>query len=85
MELTIYSIIGIIGLILIAVSWIPETIRTIKTKKSGLEWHFNLIYVLGSLGLIVYSIHIWDYIFMALNIAAFLLSSINLYYTLRYG
>ncbi|MBW2987707.1 hypothetical protein KY336_04105 [Candidatus Woesearchaeota archaeon] len=85
MEFTIYSIIGIIGLILIALSWIPETIRTIKTKKSGLEWHFNLIYVFGSLGLIVYSVYIWDYIFMALNIAAFLLSSINLYYTLRYG
>lgn len=85
MEFTIFSILGIIGLILIAFSWIPETIRTIRTKKSGLEWHFNLIYVIGSLCLIIYSIHIWDYIFMALNVAAFLLSTINLYYTLRYG
>ncbi|MBD3259865.1 hypothetical protein GF371_04525 [Candidatus Woesearchaeota archaeon] len=85
MDFTIFSIIGILGLILIAVSWVPETLRTIKTRKSGLEWHFNLIYVIGSFCLIVYSVYIWDYIFMALNAAAFVLSSINLFYTLFYG
>lgn len=79
----ILYIIGAIGLLAVAISWIPETIRSIKTKKSGLEPRFNIVYMVGSFLLIVYAIGIWDYIFMILNVITFILATANLWYTLR--
>jgi lipid-A-disaccharide synthase-like uncharacterized protein len=77
------EIIGTIGLIAVACVWIPETIRTLKTKKSGLEPKFNLVYVAGSLLLVAYSVGINDMIFIALNSFASIMSLINLYYTIK--
>jgi lipid-A-disaccharide synthase-like uncharacterized protein len=75
--------IGIIGAVLIALSWIPETIRTIKTKKTGLDLEFVSVYVLGSIFLAIYSISIKDYIFIGLNIFASSLAIFNLIYTIK--
>lgn len=75
--------IGIIGMALIIIAWVPETIRTLRTKKTGLELRFNIIYVLGSLLLTVYAITIQDIIFTTLNAILFLISLLNLRYTLR--
>ncbi|MCJ7817190.1 MAG: lipid-A-disaccharide synthase N-terminal domain-containing protein [Candidatus Aenigmarchaeota archaeon] len=77
------EVIGTIGLIAVAAAWIPETIRTLKTKKSGLELKFNLVYVAGSLVLVAYSVGINDMIFIALNTFASIMSLINLYYTIK--
>ena len=60
-------ILGVIGLILIAVAWLPQIIDIIKTKKSGLNIKFALIYVIGSFVLVIYSIQIKDTIFLILN------------------
>ncbi len=78
-------ILGIIGLILIAVAWLPQIIEIIKTKKSGLNIKFALIYVLGSFALVIYSIQIKDTIFLILNSLATLMSFTGLFYTIKYG
>ena len=77
-------IIGIIGLILIAISWLPQIVQIIKTKKSGLNIRFALIYVLGSLALVIYSVQVKDYVFIILNSLAAFMSSLGLFYTLKY-
>jgi len=77
-------ILGIIGLVLIAVAWLPQIIDTIKTKKSGLNIKFALIYVIGSFVLVVYSIQIKDTIFLILNSLATLMSFTGLFYTIKY-
>ena len=79
------SLLGLLGALLIVVAWIPETIHTIRFRKSGLEIHFALIYVLASLLLTIYSIVIADLVFIILNASATVLGIINAYYTIRYG
>ncbi len=76
-------IIGIIGLILIVIAWIPEIVEIIKTKRNNLNIGFPLLYTLGSLLLVVYSIQIKNWIFIILNSSALLLSSIGLLYTIK--
>jgi lipid-A-disaccharide synthase-like uncharacterized protein len=76
--------IGIIGLILIAVAWLPQIIQTIKTKKGGLNIKFALIYFLGSIALVIHSIQIKDNIFIILNSLASLMSFTGLFYTIKY-
>ena len=75
---------GIIGLVLIAVAWLPQVIEIIITKKSGLNIKFALIYVIGSFALVIYSIQIKDTIFLILNSLATLMSFTGLFYTIKY-
>jgi lipid-A-disaccharide synthase-like uncharacterized protein len=77
-------LIGIIGLFLIAVAWFPQVIEIIKTKKSGLNIKFALIYFLGSIALVVYALQIKDNIFVVLNSLASLMSFLGLFYTIKY-
>ena len=74
---------GLIGLILIAFGWIPQVVEIIKTKKNKLNFGFSLLYTLGSLALVVYAFQINDVIFIILNGAAFLMSSVGLFYSLK--
>ena len=74
---------GILGLILIAVGWIPQTIQTIKQKKNNLNLKFNLLYTFGSLALTVYAIYISDMVFILLNGFAFLMSGVGLFYNFK--
>ncbi len=75
--------IGTIGLILIALGWIPQTLEIIKKKKNNLNLKFNLLYTIGSLALTLYAIYITDTIFVILNGFAFLMSGIGLYYKIK--
>jgi len=72
--------VGILGLILIALGWIPQTLEIIKKKNNNLNLKFNLLYTIGSLALTVYAIYINDIVFILLNGFAFLMSGIGLYY-----
>ena len=82
---SINYIVGLAGAILIVIAWIPETIHTIRAKKSGLEIHFAVIYVIAAILLTIYSILILDFVFIFLNSIAAILGAINSYYTLKYG
>ncbi len=77
-----YSILGLLGLTLVALGWIPQTIDTIKRRHSGLTMEFDVLYTLGSLSLMAYSIYINNLIFIALNAAATFMAAIGLYFKL---
>ena len=75
--------IGIIGLVILALAWIPQTYSVIKKKKSNIDYKFGILYVIGSLILVAYSIQIKDYIFLILNSTVALMSAISLYFSIN--
>jgi len=75
--------IGILGLILVAIGWIPQIIEIKKTKKNKLNLKFNLLYTFGSLALTIYAVYIYDIVFILLNGFAFLMSSVGLFYKFK--
>ncbi len=83
MALEYLSYLGILGLILIAIGWVPQTIQTIKQKKNNLAIKFNLLYTIGSLALVIYSVYIQDTVFILLNGFAFLMSGVGLFYNFK--
>lgn len=76
------QLIGLLGLICIVAAWVPQTIKTIKDGTSSIQLSFLILYIVGSLSLTVYSIVLFDPIYLALNSLATLQSTINLYYKL---
>lgn len=76
-------ILGVIGLICIAIGWIPQIVEIVKKKKSNLNLGFAILYTLGSLALTLYALQISDWIFVILNGFALLMSAIGLFYTIR--
>jgi MtN3 and saliva related transmembrane protein len=83
-ELNIKNLIGLLGMIILVSSWVPQTFETIKSKKCPLNINFILLYTFSSLLLTIYSLLIKDIIFLILNFLAFLQSFINLYIKLFY-
>ena len=75
-------ILGLTGLILIVVAWIPETIKSIRSGET-IRTEFLLLYFLGSILLTTHAILIADIIFTVLNGLASILSGINLIKNLR--
>jgi MtN3 and saliva related transmembrane protein len=74
------SLIGLFGLICIVFAWIPQTVKTVRNKRSDIGLPFLILYILGSFSLTVYSVLLNDIIFMILNGLATFESAINLYY-----
>lgn len=79
----IKPLIGITGLLFIALSWIPQIIQTIKTKKSGISLKFGLSQFIGGLFIIIYSYLINQILFLILNITVLILVTINLIYAFK--
>ncbi|WP_148882429.1 hypothetical protein [Thermococcus aciditolerans] len=77
------AIIGLIGMLLLVSSWVPQTWETIKTRKCPLNLQFILIYVTASTLLTIYSYMIGDWIFFALNFLAAFQSAVNLVVKLK--
>ncbi len=76
-----YSILGFAGLILLVLGWIPQTMETMRSKRSAVDMRFALLYFLGSLLLSIYSFLINDLVFVILNAAAAVMALINLYFS----
>jgi hypothetical protein len=76
------KIIGIVGLICIAVAWIRPTITTIKEGCTSLPLSFLGLTAAGNLSLTVYSAVNYEPIYLTLNLLATVQGSINLYYRL---
>ena len=67
----LYKLIGIVGSILIVISWLPQIFRLIKTKSSkDFSIHFLFVVLLGSILLAIYSACINNLIFILLNTIA---------------
>ena len=72
------EIIGLLGMLLLVGSWIPQTVETIKTRHCPLNMKFILIYVTAASLLTAYSYIIGDWIFFTLNFLSAFQSAINL-------
>jgi len=72
------EMIGLVGMLLLVSSWVPQTWETIRTRKCPLNTGFVLIYVTASTLLTVYSYLIGDPIFLVLNFLAAFQSAVNL-------
>ena len=75
--------IGIIGLTILGIAWIPQIIKIQKNKYSQIDWRFGTLYVIGSLLLAIYAFQIKDYIFLILNSFIAIMSSISLFFSVR--
>lgn len=75
-------ILGLIGLICIAIGWIPQIVEIVKKRKSNLNLGFALLYTIGSLALVLYALQISDWVFVILNGFVFLMSAVGLFYTI---
>jgi uncharacterized protein with PQ loop repeat len=81
--LFIIMIIGAIGLILLAIGWLSEIGKIIKEKKGKLDLKFAVLYTIGSLCLVIYSIQVNNIIFIILNGIVMLLSLTSLVYSFK--
>ncbi|QDA31158.1 hypothetical protein FH039_05490 [Thermococcus indicus] len=72
------AIIGLIGMLLLVGSWVPQTVETLRTKHCPLNLEFIIIYVAAASMLTVYSYIIGDWIFFTLNFLSAFQSAINL-------
>ena len=70
--------IGLFGLILILIAWIPETLKNLKERRVKTRTEFLILYMLGSLFLTIHAIILLDLVFIILNLLATILSGVNL-------
>jgi MtN3 and saliva related transmembrane protein len=73
------EILGLIGMLLLVGSWIPQTVETIKRRECPLNMGFILVYFTASVLLTIYAYAGRDWIFTTLNGLAAFQSGINLY------
>lgn len=74
------ELIGLFGMTLIIIAWLPEIIETIRKKDAGMKLEFILPYFFGSASLAYYSWQLNSVPFMALNSIAALVPLINLFF-----
>ena len=77
------EIIGLIGMILLVSSWVPQTVETVRKRKCPLNLEFIVIYVTAATMLTVYSYVIGDWIFFTLNFLSAFQSAVNLVVKLK--
>lgn len=68
---------GIAGLALLLIAWMPETIQNWKEKGKNLNLKFVLLYFFGSLFLALHAVAIGDMPFFVLNALATLIALFN--------
>jgi MtN3 and saliva related transmembrane protein len=72
------EIIGLLGMLLLVSSWLPQTVETLRKRHCPLNLEFIIIYVAAASLLTIYSYIIGDWIFFTLNFLSALQSAINL-------
>ncbi len=72
------EIIGLLGMLLLVGSWVPQTVETVRKRHCPLNLEFIVIYVTAASLLTAYSYIIGDWIFFTLNFLSALQSAINL-------
>lgn len=77
------DIIGWIGLFLLLIAWVPQTVETIHAGRTPVNLLFILLYVFSSASLAIYAFLKRDYVFLILNTLLTIGSGINLYYKLN--
>jgi MtN3 and saliva related transmembrane protein len=69
--------VSIIGLVMLIIAWIPETVQNWRERGRNLNLKFVLLYLFGSLFLAYHAVIIRDPIFTYLNVLATLIALLN--------
>ncbi|PIN84958.1 MAG: hypothetical protein COV47_04690 [Candidatus Diapherotrites archaeon CG11_big_fil_rev_8_21_14_0_20_37_9] len=77
------ELIGMAGLLLIFIGWLPGIVDTIKTKEPGMKKRFMVSYFLGSSFLAIYAWQLDSKPFIILNALAAIVPIVHLYYYLK--
>jgi len=75
--------IGIAGMLLILLGWVPETLDTIRKGARQINPAFASLYALGSAALALYAYSVGDPVFLLLNGFAAGMALVNLFYSLK--
>jgi len=73
-------LVGIIGAVILAIAWIPETIQIIRERESKLNPEFAAVYFVGTLLLFIYALILGDIVFSFVNGFILFQVCIGLYY-----
>ena len=73
------SFIGIVGLALLLIGWVPETISNFRQNGKNLDLKFAVLYFFGSVFLAWHALNLNDLTFVALNAAASAIAALNAY------
>lgn len=71
--------IGTLGMLLLVIAWIPETIQNYKEKGKNLNPKFVVLYFVGATFLAYHALLLKDLVFLALNAITAILSIFNGY------
>ena len=74
--------IGYLGLAALVLSWIPQSIETIKLGRCPVNLSFLVLSGLGGLSLAVYAVSLGDPVFSVLNVITTAGAVLNIYYKL---
>ena len=77
------EIIGLIGLALIVIAWIPGIFETINSGTPGMKKRFMILYFLGSVSMGYYAFLLNSIPFMLLNLLAAIVPIIHLFYYIK--
>ncbi|VVB57281.1 Uncharacterised protein [uncultured archaeon] len=80
-----FEYVGLAGMVLIILAWIPETIQNCREKGRNLNLKFVALYLFGSLFLAYHALTINDEVFLALNGLATLIALFNASLILSHG
>ena len=72
-----FEYLGVLGLLLILIAWIPETLQNYKEKGKSLNLKFVMLYMFGSLFLSYHAYALKDMVFFILNGLATVLGLFN--------
>lgn len=69
--------VGLAGLALLVIAWIPQSLQNFKERGKNLNLKFVMLYLFGSAFLAAHAYFIGDLVFMALNSLAALIALAN--------
>jgi uncharacterized protein with PQ loop repeat len=72
--------ISYIGLIVLTISWFPQSVETIKRGRSEINLYFLILVAMGSTCLWTYAVSIGNAVFSILNFLSTVGAMLNLYY-----
>lgn len=77
------QIFGYVGLLALAIGWVPQTLQTIKEKDCKINTKFLVLNFIGSFSLMLYAIILNDLIFSVLNFMTTIGAIINIIYKFK--
>lgn len=83
--MNIFELLGYLAAILTTISFLPQAIKTIKTKDTrGISLPMYILFTLGVLFWLIYGLHFSMIPVIIANIITFILASIILFFKIKY-